>query len=140
MDHDTRQALVYADPRWRRLRAWVLEAWPQCCGCGCKAVILDHIVPVNRDHQLARAFSVTGVQGLCRVCHARKTETIDAPMRQPGLYRRDRAHLADMRPAAMREWASMMEANGTDLARVGSPKASASRASRRRHIVGDLSC
>lgn len=142
MDHETRQRLVYRDPRWRRLRAWVLRLWPTCCGCGAVARVLDHIVPVQQS--LARAFALENVQPLCFRCNTAKAERIDAPNRQPGLYRQDLAHEADMRPREMRDWAAEMVAQGEDLRRVGSPeashKAADTKVGRARHWVGDITC
>jgi 5-methylcytosine-specific restriction endonuclease McrA len=139
MTQKSKQA-VYQDPRWRRLRKIVLANFPLCvCGCGGAAEILDHIIPIQQPAGLMKAFSADAVQGLTRVCHSRKNERIDAPGADVTRYRHDRAHEADMRPQAMKDWARWFVDSGEQLRRVGDP-AGGKGTSARRQWVGDVCC
>lgn len=65
------------DAQWERLRAAHLSRFPWCAvaGCGRRAVIGDHKIPVSVAPQLRLA--PDNVQSLCRQCHNRLTVAYD---------------------------------------------------------------
>lgn len=105
MDKEERLARVYSRTPWRKLRKIVKAAgFINCVKCNGMAQMLDHIKPVQISP--ATAFDPRNVQPLCDPCHAWKTQSIDAPNRNPAAYRYDRSHMADMRPEGMKRWAN----------------------------------
>jgi 5-methylcytosine-specific restriction endonuclease McrA len=108
LDPAQRQAMVYATPQWRSLRAAFRKAgWTTCVCCRVTAsALLDHVVPVQQ--RPSHAFDPENLQPLCKICHSRKTMSIDAPQGDPSRYRAEKAHLADMRPVALQEWAAAL--------------------------------
>lgn len=140
LSHDDRQK-IYHDTRWRKLRKLVFSVQSSCCTDGCPSIaeVLDHIIPISQHAGMARAYDITNVQPLCRVCHHDKTDMIDAPNREQRAYRHDLAHLADRRPIALTQWAEHASHDQHNLVgpmsgkRKSGPKA-------RPTFKGDLSC
>lgn len=119
MDSEERLKRVYSKASWRKLRAHVkAQGFTTCVRCNKPSEMLDHIRPVQLSPRTA--FDPRNVQPMCRPCHAWKTENIDAPNRNPAMYRHDRAHLADMRPAALRRWADEFVSSGVAAQQLGS--------------------
>ena len=82
-----RYAFLYSSTRWQRTRAAVIKAHPFCAMCESNITeIIDHIVPAGvaivqaqdsglyRTDRYAGFFLRSNLQGLCRVCHAKKTD------------------------------------------------------------------
>lgn len=68
------------DSRWRKARAWFLNAHPLCVMCLEnerleQATVVDHIVPHRGDQILF--WDESNWQPLCKKCHDRKTRTED---------------------------------------------------------------
>lgn len=62
----------YGTARWQRLRLLVLHRDPVCVVCGEQpATEADHIIPLARGGD----DSMVNLQGVCLVCHSRKTAT-----------------------------------------------------------------
>ena len=63
---------VYADPRWKMLKAQVRREQPWCAVPGCEQPTreCDHIVPLRDGGEL---FDRRNVQGLCKKHHSEKT-------------------------------------------------------------------
>ena len=63
---------VYRSPRWREVRAVVLERdGYRCRGCGAAGRLeVDHVTPLDRG---GAAFDENNLQALCRACHIGKT-------------------------------------------------------------------
>jgi 5-methylcytosine-specific restriction endonuclease McrA len=143
MTVETRQKLVYADRRWRRLRKIVLAQHPECVGCSAKAKVLDHIMPIQQPDRLggglSHAFDCRNVQPLCREHHDQKTDTIDAPRNNPLRYRYDLSSRADMRPQSLKDWATWFFDTGEQLRQVGDPKAGEDT-EKGKQWVGDIYC
>lgn len=62
--------------RWRKVRAHVLRRQPLCVHCRAQgrlsaATQVDHVVPLALRRDLA--FAVDNLQGLCVLCHAKKS-------------------------------------------------------------------
>lgn len=108
---EERQRLCYSTKQWRELRAIVNQSWPECVGCAGKGLVMvradcvDHILNIQQPDGFARRFDIRNLQPLCNRCHEDKNNFIDCPGKNPNNYRHDRAHLADMRPDAMKKWA-----------------------------------
>lgn len=62
---------LYADPRWRKLRARQLASEPLCRACGVIATQVDHITPHNKNPKMF--FDAGNLQSLCGECHQKKT-------------------------------------------------------------------
>ncbi len=65
------------DTSWDRVRAAFLLGKPLCVGCKAEGRVvvaqdLDHIIPFAGINDPLR-LDVSNLQGLCRVCHNRKT-------------------------------------------------------------------
>jgi 5-methylcytosine-specific restriction endonuclease McrA len=102
---------IYNRPEWIALRRLVRSRWNTCMGCGCAAALVDHIIHVTIRPDLR--FAIANLQPLCRPCHDRKTNEIDAPGGQAAQYNHARAAThADMRSEAMKAWAAEIEASG----------------------------
>ena len=66
------------DARWRKARLSFLADNPLCVHCAPRVVAakeVDHIVPHRGDYDLF--WDQENWQGLCSVCHSRKTATED---------------------------------------------------------------
>ena len=70
----------YDSADWKKFRIWYLSSSPMCAdpfgyhaedGKQVVAVDVDHITPIATDPD--GAFDADNVQGLCKACHARKT-------------------------------------------------------------------
>jgi 5-methylcytosine-specific restriction endonuclease McrA len=64
-------AWIYADRRWRQLRASTLQEHPCCELCGRLAQCADHRVPHRGNENLA--FDPKNLRSLCNTCHGRVT-------------------------------------------------------------------
>lgn len=64
---------VLKSRRWQVLRHQILErdGWTCACGCGQRALEVDHIQPVRTHPELA--FDPANLQALARGCHTKKT-------------------------------------------------------------------
>ena len=82
-----RYAFLYSGGRWQRLRTRVIKEQPLCARCELRiSEIVDHIVPAGvavvqaKDSgkyaadKYAGFFFRSNLQGLCRACHAVKTD------------------------------------------------------------------
>ena len=119
MNSEERLARVYSKAAWRKLRARIKDAgFTQCVRCEAKADMLDHIRPIQIHP--SGAFDPSNVQPMCNSCHAWKTQTIDAPNRNPGAYQYSKAHLADVRPEGLKRWAAEYVASGVARRELGS--------------------
>jgi 5-methylcytosine-specific restriction endonuclease McrA len=61
---------IYHSPRWRKLRAYVLQNKPVCVMCTRAAKFLDHITPISQGGAI---WDEDNLQGLCIKCNASKT-------------------------------------------------------------------
>jgi|GEM_PF-5815881 len=93
-------------PRWQRLRKRVVQEQPLCKRCDLHFTeIVDHIVPalvvivqaqlsgLYKLDRFAGYFFRSNLQGLCRLCHAAKTDE-------------DKAHLGEWPDAVAKEQAA----------------------------------
>jgi 5-methylcytosine-specific restriction endonuclease McrA len=64
-------AWVWADPRWKKIRARRRKEEPNCRRCSAPACIVDHVRPHRGDEALA--FDYENTQSLCRKCDAQKS-------------------------------------------------------------------
>ena len=72
----------YHTPRWRKLRKYKMSINPLCEICErnnkvTKAVLVDHIVPVDSEDDenfLELFYSLDNLQSLCEKCHIEKTK------------------------------------------------------------------
>ena len=73
-DRDRRKEkpYLYSQPRWRALRAVMLQRHPICQECGTMpAEHVDHVVTVRERPDLA--FEESNLRCLCAPCHSRAT-------------------------------------------------------------------
>ena len=57
---------VYKDPRWRRVRAEVMERDGGRCACGDFAFEVHHIKPLAKGGE---PFDPSNLRAICRPCH-----------------------------------------------------------------------
>lgn len=65
---------IYSTARWKKVRLMVLRRDPVCVTEGCRSFTseVDHIVPLAKG---GGAYDMENLQGLCKPCHARKTQS-----------------------------------------------------------------
>lgn len=63
------------DSEWAKAKREYLSTHEYCVSCGCKANMVDHIIPHKGNHQLFWLRS--NWQPMCRSCHSRKTAMQD---------------------------------------------------------------
>jgi 5-methylcytosine-specific restriction endonuclease McrA len=74
---------IYNSKQWKVTRAYVLSSNPFCVKCVeegkiVKATDVDHIKPLSEIYEsgdIAQAYAVENLQGLCHTCHSKKSYT-----------------------------------------------------------------